>query len=187
MKDRRSVRSAFLQCVNGTAGKRRLAAGYTLLELMIALAISAAILSSAVVAVYHVLVTSDRSVDQTIALADANRAALTIRNDLMMAMTTDLSSTPKSSANLTWFDYTSSFGTSFQTNHTAIYTLNGKELRRFYDSTTNFSIIGRNISAISFTQSGKAVTVAITSSNTTLPSRSKSIQFTVHLRPEEIH
>ena len=163
------------------------AEGFTLIELVLAVGIGAVLLSGAVLSIYQVLVTTDHATDQVVALADINSAALAIRNDLLMAMTTDLSSTPQSSANLTWFDYTSSFGTGFQTDYNTVYTLSGKELRRFYNSSTNYSIVGRNVTSLSFTQSEKLVTVVISTSNTTRPSGTETLRFTVHLRPEEIN
>ncbi|MBM2825923.1 MAG: hypothetical protein HW402_1587 [Dehalococcoidales bacterium] len=163
--------------------------GFTLIELVLALAVGAVILTGAVGGIYQVLVATGRSTNQVVSLTDINRAALAIKNDLLMAQTTDLvDGVPKISANLTWVDYTSSFGTGFQTNHSASYTLSGKQLRRTYDGAV--SIVGRNVTSISFTQSvtqtGKAVTVIISSSNTTPPSRLETITFSIHLRTEEI-
>ena len=159
--------------------------GFTLIELVLALAVGSVILTGAVFSIYNVLVTTGRSSSQVVALADINRAALAIKNDLLMAQITDLvDGVPKSSANLTWIDYTSSFGSAFQTDHFASYTRSGKNLLRNYDGSV--SIVGRNVTSISFTQSGKAVTVVIATSNTTAPSGTETITFTVHLRSEEV-
>lgn len=158
--------------------------GFTLVEMALAVAVGAVILTGAILSTFQIMVATGRGSSQTVALADINRAAFAIKNDLLMAQVTDLSSAPKSEANLTWYDYTSSFGTSFQTDHSSSYSLSGRELRRTYDGAT--SIVGRNITSLSFTQSGKAVTVVISSSNTTPPSQIETITFTVHLRPEEV-
>jgi len=159
--------------------------GFTLIELVLALAVGSIVLTGAVLSIYSILVTTGRGSHQTVALTDINRAALVIRNDLLMTQTTDLvDGVPKSSANLTWIDYTTSFGGDGSTSHSSIYTLAGKQLQRNYDGTVG--IVGRNVTSISFTRSGQAVTVIIATSNTTPPSGIETIKFSVHLRPEEI-
>lgn len=159
--------------------------GFTLIELLLALAVGSMILTGAVLSIYSILVTNARGNGQVVALTDINRAVLAIRNDLLMAQTTDLADgVPKNSANLTWFDYTSSFGSTFQTDHAASYRLSGRELQRTYDG--EVSIAGRNITSISFTRTGKSVTVVISTSNTTLASGIETLNFSVHLRSEEI-
>ena len=163
--------------------------GFTLVELLVALAVGSVILTGAVLSIYSIMVTNVRGNGQVVALTDINRAALAIKNDLLMAQTTDLvDGVPKSSANLTWYDYTSSFGSAFGTDHSASYSLAGRQLRRTYDGTV--SIVGRNVTSISFTQSvtqtGKAVTVIISTGNTTLASGIETLNFSVHLRSEEV-
>ncbi|MFH0768779.1 MAG: prepilin-type N-terminal cleavage/methylation domain-containing protein [Chloroflexota bacterium] len=163
--------------------------GFTLVELLVALAVSSVIVVSTGQIIHSILVTNVRGNGQVVALTDINRAVLAIRNDLLMAQSTDLvDGVPKSSANLTWFDYTSSFGTSFGTDHSASYSLVGRELRRNYDGVE--SIVGRQVISISFTQSvtstGKAATVSISTGNTTLSPGVETMIFSVHLRPEEI-
>ena len=106
----------------GLATRRR-SKGFTLVEMVLALAIGTVILGGAVRSIYQVLVTSSRGINQVIALSDANIAALIIKNDLLMARTTNLGSTPVTSANLSWTDYTSSFGSSFQTLYSVNYSL----------------------------------------------------------------
>ncbi len=160
--------------------------GFTLVELLLALAVGSVILTGAVLSIYSILVNTDRGNGKVVALMDINRAALAIKNDLLMAQTTDLvDGVPKNSANLTWFDYTSSFGSAFQTEHSASYSLSGRQLRRTYDDSV--SIVGRKVTDISFTQSGKSVTVVIsTSSNTTLASGIETLNFSIHLRSEVV-
>lgn len=163
--------------------------GFTLVELLVALAVGAVILTASVLSIHSIMVTNVRGNRQVVALTDVNRAALAIKNDLLMAQTTDLvDGVPKNSANLTWYDYTSSFGTSFGTDHYASYSLVGKELRRTYDGVV--SIIGRNVTSVSFTQStvqtGKAVTVIISTNNSTLASENETLKFSIHPRTEEV-
>jgi len=164
--------------------------GFTLIELLVALAVGSVILTGAVLSIYSIMVTNVRGNGQVVALTDINRAVLAIKNDLLMAQTTDLvDGVPKSSANLTWYDYTSSFGSAFGTDHSASYSLADGELRRTYDGVV-VSIVGRHVTSISFTQSltetGKAVTVIISSGNATLGSGVETLNFSVHLRSEEV-
>ena len=159
--------------------------GFTLIELLVALAVSSLILTGAVQAIRSILVTNVSGEGQVVELTDVNRAALAIKNDLLMAQTTDLvDGVPKGSANLTWYDYTSSFGSPFGTDHSASYSLVGTKLRRTYDGSE--SIVGRYITYIRFTQVGKSVNVVISSSNTTLASGTEMLNFCVHLRTEEV-
>ena len=167
--------------------------GFTLIELVLALAVGSIVLTGAVLSIYSILVTTGRGSDQAVALTDINQAALAIRNDLLMAQATDfVDGVPKSTAELTWTDYTSSFGSANYTSHSSVYALSGKQLRRTYDGTT--SIVGRNVVAISFTQSTEfaqdanrvKVAVTISTNNTTSPSQLETVQFSVHLRPEEV-
>ncbi len=158
--------------------------GFTLVELLVAMAVGSLILTGAVLSIYQIVWGTSRSNSQVVALTGINQAALAIRNDLLMTQTTDLSSTPKSSANLTWIDYTTSFGSGGWTSHSSVYTLNGTALMRSYDSTVG--IVGRNVISLSFSQTGQFVTVVIATSNTTPPSQIETIEFGVHLRTEEI-
>ncbi|MBI2850734.1 MAG: prepilin-type N-terminal cleavage/methylation domain-containing protein [Chloroflexi bacterium] len=187
MKEKGRFPSSFVKLLRLRSGQVRAgkSEGFTLIELVLALAVGSVILTGAVMSIYSVLVTTGRGTSQTVALTDINRAALAIKNDLRMAQTTDfLDGVPKSSANLTWVDYTSSFGGTGSASHSSAYVLSGKELWRNYDGTN--SIVGRNVTSISFTQSGKAITVVISSGNATALSGIETITFSAHLRPEAL-
>jgi len=159
--------------------------GFTLIEMALALAVGTVILTGAVMGIYQILVATGRANNQVVALTDLSRAALSIRNDLLMAQTTDfVDGVPKSSANLTWTDYTTSFGSTTWTPHFSTYSLIGKQLRRNYDGIE--SVVGRNITSISFTQNGRSISVTISSSNTTPPSGIETLMFSVHTRSEAL-
>ncbi|MBI3040969.1 MAG: type II secretion system protein [Chloroflexi bacterium] len=158
--------------------------GFTLVEVLVVLAITGVILTGAVLSIYSVFLGTDRNNSQIVALTDIDRAVLVIKKDLMMAQETNLSSTPQSSANLTWIDYTTSFESSNQSNHSSSYILSGTELRRTYDGT--LSIIGRNITSLDFTQSGRVVTVVITATGPGVRQRSETLTFSSLIRAEEI-
>jgi len=159
--------------------------GFTLIEMALALAVGTVILTGAVMGIYQILVATGRANNQVVALTDLSRAALSIRKDLLMAQTTDfVDGVPKSSANLTWTDYTTSFGSTTWTPHFSTYSLIGKQLRRNYDGIE--SVVGRNITSISFTQNGRSISVTISSSNTTPPSGIETLMFSVHTRSEAL-
>ncbi len=163
--------------------------GYTLIELLVAMAVSTVILSGSVGAIYAILAGSQRSNAQAVSLTDVDVAAMTIRNDLLMAQSANLSG---SSATLSWYNYTSSFGTSFETYYSANYTLlPNKQLWRTFGTSANLttSLAGRNVSSLSFTPqgivgAGGLVSVTISSSNTTARSQPRTLSFSVHMRPE---
>ncbi len=162
---------------------QRKSQGFTLIELALALAIGAVVLSGAVLTIFQVLVTTDKANQKVVALTDIDRAVLSIKNDLMMAQVTNLNNVAKNSASMNWTDYTS-FGSTNQTNHNVSYNLSGKQLHRTYDGVNE--TVGRNVTAISFTQSGKLVTVTISTSNSTSLRQVETLTFSSHIRAEEL-
>ena len=152
------------------------------MELALALAVGTVILSGSVLAIYNVLVGSTRANNQVTALTDLNRAALSIKNDLVMTQTANVTG---STANLTWDDYTTSFGSSGFTYHSATYKLSGKQLLRTSENGT-ISIVGRNISSLNFSQTGQLVVVTISSGNVSQLSGVETIKFSTHMRSQVI-
>lgn len=168
--------------------------GFTLIELLLAMAIGGIVLAGASLSIYSILIPTARDNGQVTALADVSGAAFAIKKDLLMAQSSNLTEgVPASSVNLTWFDFTSSFGTGFMTDHFASYKLFGRTLTRNYDGANQ--TVGRNVVALNFTQSTqviqgasvKFVTVVVSSGNTTLAPGIETLTFTVHLRTEEIN
>lgn len=157
--------------------------GFTLIELLVAMAVGGLVMAAALGIIYQIVGGTPRTNSQVNALADVNQAALAIKNDLMMAKTTDLDSTPRSSANLSWIDY-SSFESPTNAGHASIYTLSGTQLRRTLDG--SMSVVGRRVSSINFTQSGQFVTVVITSNGGGPSPQTATVRFSAHIRPEEL-
>lgn len=167
------------------------APGFTLVEMLLALAITSMVIGGATLSIYSVLIPTARYNSEVTALTNIATAGLLIKNDLLMAQSTTLSNgIPSSSVNLTWFDFTSSFGTSFMTGHHSGYSLVNGLLLRNYDGVT--SIAGRDVTSIQFTQSTgidsgkKSVKVVISSGNTSVYPATETLTFTVHLRTEDI-
>ena len=158
--------------------------GFTLIEVLVAMAVSGIVMAGIVLAIYQVVWGTDRSNSQVVALTDINRAVLSIKKDLMMTQNTDLTDgVPQSSVTLTWIDYTS-FETENTTFHSSGYTLLGTELLRTYDGTP--SIVGRHITSIGFTQEGKVINVVITATGPGAAQRSETIRFSTYIRAEKV-
>jgi len=162
--------------------------GFTLVELLVALAVGSVVLMSAFGALNQVVFSTIRTRSQAIALNDVNFAAARIKEDIRMAMSTGLideNPIPQSSLTLTWLDYTTDTGEGTDaTLHSCIYTISGTELLRTYDGA--MSIVGRNITSIGFTRNGKLITCSITAIGTSVQERSMTLVFSVRLMPDTV-
>ena len=139
------------------------------------------LLTGAVLSIYQVMVGTDRSNSQIVALTDINQAALRIKKDIMMSQSTDLTDnvSQPDSVLLGWTDYTGNL-----TGHSISYALSGIELQRDYDDTV--SIVGRNITAIAFTQNGRVINVVITATGPGASQRNETLEFSVYRRAEVV-
>ena len=163
--------------------------GFTLIEVLVVMAVGGVIMAGTVGAIYQVVWGTSRSNSQGIVLTDVNQAAWHITKDLQMANSTGIAVedsvvlSPESSVTLRWIDFTSAFDPEgAEKNHSSTYSLtdNGK-LVRTYDGTA--SVVGRYITYIGFTQQEEwAVNVVITSTEPTTQQRSKTLEFSVHMR-----
>ena len=142
-----------------------------------------------VVSIFQVATSTSRSNSQGIVLTDVNRAAWHITKDLQMANSTGIIAgdsvvlSPESSVTLRWIDFTSAFEPEgAEKNHSSTYSLTDSgELVRTYDGT--LSIVGRHITSLRFTQQEEwAVNVVITATGPTTQQRSKTLEFSVHMR-----
>lgn len=161
--------------------------GFTLLELLVVLAITAVLITGTIVSLQQVVWGSFRSKNQVTALTDVDQAALAIKRDLTMTQITSLTDgdpVPQSSVTLSWADYASTFAPPGSNIHTSIYALSGTNLLRTYDDTT--SIVGRHITFIGFTQNGEAINFTITATSSGIEQRSETLQFTGYLRTEPL-
>lgn len=157
--------------------------GFTLLELLVTIAISGVILLGVVISINQIVEGTIRSGNDVSVLSDINNATRILKEDLIMAQSTDLSATPKSSAVLSWTDF-SSFQASEYVSHTVIYALSGTNLMRTYDDET--SIAGRNISSISFTQVDRVITTVITATSIRDEQKSETLTLSSYIRTEGI-
>ncbi len=159
--------------------------GFTLVEVLVVTAIGGVLMMGLMLSIHNVVWGSARSNNQVIALTDINHAALRIKKDLMMTQYTNLTdNVSQDSVTLSWIDYTGFVSENQSTYHSSSYALSGTELQRNYDSTV--SIVGRNITSISFTQNGKAISVVITATSAEGPEQSETLKFSAYIRSEEI-
>ena len=170
--------------------------GFTLVELLVALAVGGLVIMSALGVIYQVMWGTSRTNSQVVALTDAHHAALQLKKDLEMAQLDEgnvlsggavvITLTPGGSiATLGWTDLTS-FNPEENKEHTSGYELlsNG-ELQRTYDGI--MSIVGRNVTCISFTQdpdgnNDRVIGVVITATEGDMTPRSETLEFSVYLR-----
>jgi len=155
--------------------------GFTLIELLVALAIGSALLLVAVDILFTLQFGTGRASNQMTADVDVNRAATAIQRDLYQTQDSNLidgDPTHQSSVDLTWIDHTGEVGTP----HSSSYALDGTVLSRTYDGITG--IVGRDITYLGFTQTGREINVVITSTGTRVPERSQTLEFSVLTRKE---
>ena len=163
--------------------------GFTLIEVLVAMAVGGILLTGLVLAMFQVSWNNIRTTDQIVALTDVDTVALRLKKDLQMAQSTDLTDgnpVPQSSVTLSWTDFTS-WATVETRDHTASYALSDTELLRTYDfgkPSEVTSIIGRNITYIGFTRNGTAVKCVITAIGPGTSPREETIEFTVKMRTE---
>ena len=161
--------------------------GFTLVEILVVMGVGSVILMGALLSIQQVLVGTDRSNSQVVALTDVNQATLRIKRDLIMTQETDLTDgdpVPQSSVILSWTDYTSFGSENESRSHSSSYTLSGTDLLRNYDGTV--SIAGRQITSIGFTQDGRVINVVITATGSGAAQRNETLKFRVYLRTEEL-
>lgn len=149
--------------------------GFTLLEILVAMAVSGLLLTGVVGAIFQTLRITAESRLQITALEDIKNVAYWVGKDMVSANATNLVSGGPAVSNLTlqWTNYPYAASGNFApVNHSVSYTqpsaeiINGVEykiIRRYYDSDPA-TIVGRHISAIQFSRAGNIITAVITSS-----------------------
>lgn len=157
--------------------------GFTLIELLVTLAIGSVVLIGVFLSIYQIITSTDRNASMATALADVSQASRAIKRDLMMTQITDLvdGEPPQNSVNLSWTDYTG-FSSANGSNHYSTYTLSGTRLLRVYDGVT--SIVGRNVTSVSFSKSGPVISVNITSTGPPAAKSTENLYFTSVIRTE---
>jgi len=158
--------------------------GFTLLEVLVVVAISGVIVTGAFATLNQITLGIPSNTNKTVVLTDINNAALYIRRDIQMAQDTNLpvDGTPQNSVTFDWYDFT--LFEADNISHSVAYTLTDTNLLRNYDDTT--SIVGRHITNISFSQDGEFISVSVTANVSGWQEKSKTLNFTIYKRGKGI-
>ena len=157
--------------------------GFTLLEILVTLAIGSVLLVGAFLSINQILLSTGRSNSQVVVLDEVHRAALRIKKDIQAHTSADLTDLQDGPTIFRWIDQTG-FAPEDERNHNSTYSLSGTELVRTFDGTP--SILGRHITSLSFTDNGTYIYVVITATSSTFPPRSETLSFRVYQRTEGV-
>ncbi|MFC1897229.1 type II secretion system protein J [Chloroflexota bacterium] len=160
--------------------------GFTLIEVLVTLAVGGVILIGIVSSMQMVTVGSSRSNSEVVALDEVNRAFLYIKKDLSTYNNIDLNVTLPDLITISWSDETAQEG-GLPWQYEVTYSLSGTELLRIYtinDSPASEQIIGRHITYLSFTSrtgiNGRFIDVVITATKGDMTPRSETLSFSVY-------
>lgn len=158
--------------------------GFTLIEVLVVVAISGVILTGAFAVLQQTMQGTFSNNNKTVVLSDINDAALYIRRDIQMAQETNLpvDGTPQNSVTFDWYDFT--LFEADNISHSVDYTLSDTNLLRNYDDIP--SIIGRHITNISFSQDGEFINVSVTANVSGWHEKSKTLNFSIYMRGKGI-
>jgi prepilin-type N-terminal cleavage/methylation domain-containing protein len=139
-------------------------AGFTLFEMLVAMAVGGVLLAGLVTGIFQVLYGVEQIKVKSIAIADIENAAHWITRDVVMGQSVSLvdGAPPVSQMSLSWTDYTEWAKQEPSASHSANYTYSGTQLVRGYDGVE--MVIGRYLTRVEFSRSGNRITVTLTSS-----------------------
>ena len=141
---------------------RRRQRGFTLIEILVAMAIGGLLVPVVVSGIFAVTRGTQQINTNLVILQDIDGASAWINRDLSQALTTDVVSLdpPVDHMRVDWTDLTG-WATEGEEPHYAEYTLSGTDLVRDYDGVTQ--IVARRISDIAFSRVDNYITIAISS------------------------
>ena len=140
---------------------RRRERGFTLIEILVAMAIGGLLVPVVVSGIFAVTKGTAKINTDLVILQDIDGASAWINRDLSQAMTTNLNENETlNTMRVDWVDLTG-WATEGAESHFAEYTVVGTDLMREYDGATQ--IVARRIENIAFSRVGNYITVAITS------------------------
>ena len=154
--------------------------GFTLIEILVAMAIGGMLVPVVVAGIFQVTNGTDKINTDLVLLQDIDGASAWINRDLSQAQTTDVVSgaPPVDHMRVDWIDLTG-WAAEGSESHYAEYTLSGSDLVREYDGVTQ--IVARRIADIAFSRVDNYMTVAITS---TLRGTTESLSYFVTARTD---
>lgn len=148
--------------------------GFTLVELLIALPIGVVILGAIVSGIFLVPRGTTEVRNSAAALIDLENVAHWLNRDIVMGQVVDLfpGLPPVTTLNMSWNDYTGGPGSS--NAHYVYYYRSGIQLLREYDSASNVTIAGRNLSYVGFSIDNDGL-VTVTLNSTPAGTRQKIV------------
>ncbi len=137
--------------------------GYTLIELLLVIAITGAIVLGVGSSIVQIMRGGPQITEKSVAMADIDNAAHWLVRDLVLAQTTSLmeGTSPVSQITLNWSDRTAWAGDEGSVLHSASYSLSETQFLREYDG--EVTIVGRHMTNVGFSIDGKMFTVTLTS------------------------
>ncbi len=160
--------------------------GFTLIEILIVMAISAMLLSGLVTAIFQVLNVTKSTTTEITAYENIKNAAYRITQDVKKANTTNLVDGGAAVSSLTlnwtiWYDTNGNLIPNGEA-HSSQLTLSGTNLQRNYDG--SISTIGRYISSVQFSRQGNMIAVSITASPDGRTDTAERSTYYVYLQPK---
>jgi prepilin-type N-terminal cleavage/methylation domain-containing protein len=155
--------------------------GFTLVELLVALAVGTVILTGAAGAVYQLIKTTANTNSQVVVLDEINRVVLQLKKDLQSRESANISA-GYDAITLHWVNQTA-FEEECPQVYSITYSLSDSNLMRTSDNTT--SIVARQIESISYNGTEDYVDVVVTATSSKFPYKSKTLSFRVYKRMEE--
>ena len=151
--------------------------GLTLVELLLALGISALIASTLGTAIHQFIMTSERGNDSLRALHDVQNAGFWLTLDGERAEGTSLvdGAPPVQSMTLSW--------TSGGQAHTSTFSLSGAALRREHNGT--ITTVARHVASAQFSLAGRVITATMTSTPAGRWGVSEQAMYKIWLRPTD--
>ena len=171
--------------------------GFTLAELMVALAITSVLVGVATGAIYQTVRGHSANSGTAVALGDIDRIVHYLTQDIGQGQITDLvdGAPAVSSITVWWQDETSWAVDEESISHYVAYCFNQtctdapcdaestSELRRDCDG--EITTVGRYLTNVEFSLNDRIITVSITSSSPTNPEESETRDYKLYLRPDE--
>ena len=152
--------------------------GFTLVEILIVVALSSVLMGALVPFMFNITGSSEAITDEITATLQVQNSARYICRDLKLATDTNLDDGAPAVDNLT-IQWTSMYEDA-NVDHTVLYFVVDQELKRSYDGA--ITIIARNITDLEFSRSGSVVTVDITCIPDDAPDQSERGIYNVTLR-----
>ena len=157
--------------------------GFTLIEILVALPIAAAILVVVVSSFFQIVQGRVDIAQKSIAISDIDNAVHWLTRDLILAQETSLTdgAPPTSSLTISWSDLTHWAEDEGVVDYSASYVLSGNQLVRTYNGEE--TIVGRYLTDFDISLEGKMFTVVLTS-QPGMPGSTVTRSFSVEMRSD---